>query len=154
MKALVVYDSVHGNTEKIAQAIGKAIAKEIEVVVKRANEVKTEQLKDIELVIIGSPTHGGWFTEAVKEFLNNTMKLLKQDIRIAVFDSRTPPVLIHKVFGYAANKMKKTLIKQRREIVVEPEGFLVEGLKEPLSEGEEERAEKWGKSIIENQKNS
>ncbi len=150
MKALIVYDSVHGNTERIAQVIGKVIAQEIEVVVIRANEVNTEQLKDTELVIIGSPTHGGWFTEAVKEFLNNTMKLVKQDIRIAVFDTRTPPVLMSKVFGFAANKMRKTLKKQGREIVVEPEGFLVEGIKGPLLEGEEERAEKWGKSIVVN----
>ena len=150
MKALVVYDSVHGNTEKIAQAIGKVIAKTEEVAVTRANEVNTEQLADIDLVVIGSPTHGGWFTEAVKEFLNDTMKLLKQDIKIAVFDTRTPPVLIHKVFGYAANKMRKTLKKQGREIIVEPEGFLVDGLKGPLSEGEEKRAEKWAVTIIKN----
>ena len=32
MKTLIVYDSVHGNTEKIARAIGDAIAGEVEAV--------------------------------------------------------------------------------------------------------------------------
>jgi flavodoxin len=31
MKTLVVYDSVHGNTELIAQAIGAALSGEVEV---------------------------------------------------------------------------------------------------------------------------
>lgn len=148
MKTLVVYDSVHGNTERIAQVIGEAIAKEVEVAVIRANEVNTEQLKDIKLIIIGSPTHGGWFTEVVKDFLNNKMKPLKQNIAIAVFDTRTPPILMSKVFGFAANKMRKVLNKQGREIIIEPEGFLVHGLKGPLLEGEEERAKKWAVRII------
>ena len=55
-----------------------------------------------------------------------------------------------KSFGFAAKKMKKVLNKQGREIVVEPEGFLVDGIKGPLLEGEEERAAKWGKSIVVN----
>ena len=38
--------------------------------------------------------------------------------------------------------------KQGREIIVEPEGFLVHGIREPLLEEEEERAEKWVESII------
>ena len=148
MRAFVVYDSVHGNTEIIAQTIGKALVNEMTVEVARADEVSTEQLNNVDLIVIGSPTHGGWFTEAVKEFLNNTMKLAKQDFKIAVFDTRTPPVLIHKVFGYAANKTRKTLNKQGREIILEPEGFIVDGLKGPLSEGEEKRAEKWAECIL------
>lgn len=36
MKALIVYDSVYGNTEKIAKAIGGAITGEVKVL--RVNE--------------------------------------------------------------------------------------------------------------------
>jgi flavodoxin len=37
MKALIVYDSVYGNTEKIAKAIGNAITGEVKVL--RVSEV-------------------------------------------------------------------------------------------------------------------
>ena len=38
--------------------------------------------------------------------------------------------------------------KQGREIIVEPEGFLVHEIKGPLLEGEEEKAGMWAVRII------
>jgi flavodoxin len=53
MKTLIVYDSVYGNTEKIAKAIGDAIAGEVEVL--RVGDVNVGDLETADLLIIGSP---------------------------------------------------------------------------------------------------
>ena len=45
MKALVIYESFFGNTEKVAQAIGDALGSSMEVEVCKVSEVKPEQLK-------------------------------------------------------------------------------------------------------------
>jgi len=67
MKALVVYDSLHGNTEKIAKAIGDAISGEAEVL--RVGAVNSSELKPCDLLIVGSPTHGGRPTSAIQDFI-------------------------------------------------------------------------------------
>ena len=56
MKALVVYDSFYGNTEKIAVAIGAALGSAEDVTVLRVSQVKPEQLAGLNLLIVGSPT--------------------------------------------------------------------------------------------------
>ena len=57
MKTLVIYDSVHGNTRKIAEAIGEAVSGEVKV--QRAGEVDASRLKEFDLLFVGAPTHGG-----------------------------------------------------------------------------------------------
>jgi len=57
MKASVVYDSVYGNTEKIARAIGGAIAGEVKVL--RPGEVNSSDLASLDLLVVGSPTQRG-----------------------------------------------------------------------------------------------
>ena len=64
MKTLVVYDSLYGNTRTIAQVIGEAIPGEVEVV--RVGEVNVGDLETVDLLIIGTPTHGALPTEAVQ----------------------------------------------------------------------------------------
>ena len=70
MKVLLVYDSVYGNTEKITQAMAEAIATSGEAKLLRAGEANPPELESIELLIVGSPTHGGRPTPAVQDFLN------------------------------------------------------------------------------------
>jgi flavodoxin len=53
MKVLVVFDSVYGNTEKVARAIGAAITGEVKVI--RASEFNPSDVEAIDLCIIGSP---------------------------------------------------------------------------------------------------
>ena len=53
MKALVVYDSFFGNTEKIAQAMGDALKSQAEVRTLRVGDVKPEDLTGLSLLIVG-----------------------------------------------------------------------------------------------------
>ena len=56
MKALILYDSVYGNTEKIALAIGHALGTQEEVSVVKAGEARPDQLAGSDLLIVGAPT--------------------------------------------------------------------------------------------------
>ena len=56
MKAVVVYDSVYGNTEIIARAIGEALPGEVPVL--RVGEVDAGDLQTLDLLIIGILRYG------------------------------------------------------------------------------------------------
>ena len=146
MKALIVYDSVYGNTEKIARAIAEAITPSNEVKVLRAGEANPSELASIDLLIVGSPTHGGRPTPAVQNLLNKAPKL--QGIKVAAFDTRIPTKLV-RVFGYAAGRIANNLKKKGSTLIASPEGFFVTGGQGPLKEGELERAAAWAKGILE-----
>lgn len=146
MKKLLIYDSYFGNTEKVAQSIAKSIsAKVIKV-----TDAKSSDLEEIEVLIIGSPTQGGRATESIQKFFNNLPEGVLKNIKIAVFDTRVLEkdlnfllrTLVKKI-GYAAPKMADILASKGADLFVLPEGFIVEGKKGPLAEGELERAEKW-----------
>ncbi len=146
MKTLIVYDSVYGNTEKIARAIAEAITPSGEVKVLRAGEANPSELESIDLLIVGSPTHGGRPTPAVQNLLNKVSKL--QGINVAAFDTRIPTKLV-RVFGYAAGRIANNLKKKGSTLIASPEGFFVTGGQGPLKEGELERAADWAKGILE-----
>jgi flavodoxin I len=151
MKALIVYDSVYGNTEKIAGAIAEAITPPDEVKVLRAGEANPSDLASIDLLIVGSPTHGGRPTPAVQDLLNKDPKLSLQGINVAAFDTRNMTKLV-RVFGYAAGRIAGNLERKGGTLVASPEGFFVTSTKGPLKEGELERAAAWAKGILESKK--
>jgi len=151
MKALIVYDSVYGNTEKIARAIAEAITPSGEVKVLGAGEANPSELESTDLLIVGSPTHGGRPTPAVQDFLNKVPKLSPQVINVAAFDTRIQTKLV-KVFGYAAGRIANNLKKKGGNLIASPEGFFVTGGQGPLKEGELERAADWAKGMLESTK--
>lgn len=145
MRALVVYDSVYGNTEKIAEAIGGAITGG-EVRVLREGEVGPPELENISLLVVGAPTQGGRATPAVRDFLDRVSKAEINGLDAAAFDTRVAS-RVAKIFGYAAGRIASSLKKKGANLVAEPEGFFVDGTKGPLTEGELERAAAWGKGL-------
>jgi len=151
MKALIVYDSVYGNTEKIARAIAEAITQPDEVKVLRAGEADPSELASIDLLIVGSPTHGGRPMPAVQEFLNKVTQPSIEGINVAAFDTRIQTKLVG-VFGYAAGRIANNLKKKSGTLIASPEGFFVTGGKGPLKEGELERAAAWAKGMLESKK--
>jgi flavodoxin len=156
MKALIIYDSVFGNTEQIARAIGNALGSEEEVDVLRVGDVKPKQLTGLQLLIVGSPTRAFRPTPAIIKLLGSIPQHGLEGVKVAAFDtrialsdvdSRILPVLV-KVFGYAAKPISDRLEKKGGEVTIPPEGFFVKGTEGPLKEGELERAADWATQII------
>ena len=152
MNTLIIYDSMYGNTEKIARAIGDGISGE--VIIKHVNKVDLSELKTNSLVIVGSPTRGFRASEAIQSFLNTIPKGDLNNIMVAAFDTRMPEQdvgrglkIIMKVGGYAAPRIAKMLEKKGGNLTVPPEGFFVIDREGPLKEGELERAKEWGRKI-------
>jgi flavodoxin I len=157
MKALVVYDSQFGNTERIAQAIGNALGASPQVEVLRVGAVAPDALGDLDLLIVGSPTQRFTFTMGTKDFLKNLPSKALKGIKVAGFDTRLTmetikgtPILAFfaRIFGYAAKRILKGLQRKGGEAVLPPAGFYVEGMEGPLVEGELERAEDWARQIV------
>jgi len=156
MKALVVYDSVFGNTEQIAQAIENALGPREDVEILRVNDVKPERLTGLDLLIVGSPTRGFRPTEGITDFLKRIPSGGLEGLKMAAFDTRLStadigsPTLrfIVKIGGYAAKRIADRLKKSGGESEVPPEGFFVEGTEGPLKEGELERAADWARQIM------
>jgi flavodoxin len=149
MKALIVYDSIYGNTEKIARAIGGAITGEVKVF--RIGEVNFSELEALDILIVGSPTHGGRPTPTIQDFLKKVTAPAIKGINIAAFDTRFSTRLVG-IFGYAAGQITGSLKKTGGTLVLSPEGFFVKGKKGPLKEGELERAAGWAKEIVNSKK--
>ena len=149
MKVLVVYDSLFGNTEKIARAIGKAITGEVKVL--RVSEASSSELESIDLLIVGSPTQGGRPIQAITEFLDRIPVNALKNISVTSFDTRHKSILT-KPLGYAAGRITDKLKRKGGTLVTSPEGFFVKDLKGPLKEGELERAADWSKGIMEGKK--
>ncbi len=144
MKALVIYDSAYGNTEKIAKAIGNAITGNVKVF--RVGEVNPAELNSFDLLVIGSPTQGGRTTLAMQEFLNKLPESALKGVNVTAFDTRFS-IKIAKIFGYAAGKIASSLKTKGGNVIAPPEGFFVKGKEGPLKEGELERATNWAKEL-------
>lgn len=156
MRALVVYDSVFGNTEQVAQAIGRALDSPEDVRVLRVGAVQPEQMAGLDLLIVGSPTRGFRPTPATTNWLKSIPDRSLQGVRVAAFDTRisiddpkTPGILrfMVKLFGYAAQPIANRLVKKGGTLAAPPEGFFVTASEGPLRDGELERAAGWARQI-------
>jgi len=156
MKAMVVYDSVHGNTEQVAQAVARALGSPEEVETLRVTEVDVGQLADLDILIVGAPTHAFQPSPAAKTFLKSIPIGALEGVRVAAFDTRisvedTDSAILSfmiKLFGYAAKPIGDRLKRKGGDLALPPEGFFVEGTEGPLREGELERAAEWAKPIV------
>jgi len=156
MNTLIVYDSLYGNTEKIAQAIGAALPGDVQVL--RVGQMNTADLAAVDLLFVGSPTHRFRPTEATASFLKDIPKNGLKGVKVAAFDTRYTQSTVDKIavlsffvrlFGYADKRIADLLKKKGGELAVPPEGFYVDDTEGPLLEGELERAATWAKDIIE-----
>ena len=152
MKALVIYDSAFGNTEKVAQAMAEALGCEA----RHVTEVQPAQLTGLDALIVGSPTQKFQPLKPVKDFLKEIPAGKLDGVKVAAFDTRISleeagSVILNffvKLFGYAANPIADRLTKKGGDLAMPPEGFYVGGTEGPLKEGELERAVEWVKQIM------
>ena len=156
MKALVIYDSFFGNTEKIAQAIGEALSSHGEVQVLKVSNAKLEHLAGLSLLVVGSPTRAFRPSPAISSFLGRIPANGLQGIKVAAFDTgislqdANSAILSFfvKLFGYAAKPIAAKLAKKGGALAIPPEGFFVRGSEGPLKEGELDRVADWAKQIM------
>jgi len=152
MKTLVIYDSVFGNTEKIARSIAVALGTQAVPV----SQVDAAQLTGLDLLVVGSPTRGFRPTEGISQLLNALPKKHLAGARMAAFDTRIDLETIDsKVFrfvvdkgGYAAKTIARALEKKGGQLAAPGEGFYVTGERGPLKDGELERAADWAGRLV------
>ncbi len=156
MKTLVVYDSLYGNTEKIAEAIAEGITSTDDVKYRRTNEIGIKDLESIDLLIVGAPTQAGRASKPLQAFLNRIPQDGLNNINVAAFDTRFSIEgrrwlmrTFLEMLGYAAGRIAKGLQGKGGQLVAPPEGFIVKDKEGPLKEGELERAAAWAKNVAE-----
>jgi flavodoxin len=155
MKALVIYDSIFGNTEQVARAISGALGTESTAI--RVTDAGNDQLSGLNLLIVGSPTRAFRPTKTISQFLDGIPRDALRGVRVAAFDTRMPeeklnvPMLgfMVRLFGYASKPIAEKLVRKGRELATPPEGFIVEESEGPLRRGELERAATWARHVAE-----
>jgi flavodoxin I len=143
VKAVVIFDSVSGNTANIAEAVSRAVGSGTRLI--KASEARIEDIAGIDLLILGSPTYGGRPTDTMSGFLRKIGAGSLGGISAAAFDTRLSIKFV-KLFGFAANRIAAALKKNGAK-VLSAEGFIVKGGKGPLAEGEIGKATEWAKSL-------
>ena len=141
MKAIIVYDSVYGNTKKIAETIAAELGKGVKAIA--VSDFKSKDLAGIELLVVGSPILGWSPSEKTGKFLAGLTSGQLKGVRAAAFDTRLK-IFFH---GDAAGKISVSLKKAGAEIVAEPMGFIVEGREGPLADDALGLAKEWAGSI-------
>jgi flavodoxin len=147
MKALVVYYSKFGNTQKVAEAIAGTLGSGGTARTVPMDEMAISDLAGSDLVVMGSPTHRMNLPEAVRPLLANLPKRTLGRTSVAAFDTS------YKMSSWlarftAARKLDKGLRKLGGKRIVPPETFHVVDSEGPLYDGEIERAQGWAGSIL------
>lgn len=156
MKALVLFDSVFGNTQKVAEAIAHALGSLPDVELLRPSDRVGSRLAGLDLLVVGSPTRGFRPTDALSEVLKQIPSAGLRGTRVAAFDTRfkadelesATTRFVVKTGGYAAKRIASQLQKAGGTLAAPPEGFYVEDTEGPLKAGELERAAAWATSLL------
>ena len=168
MRAVVVYESMYGNTHRIADAIGAGLETAFDVRVVSVSQAMPEVIADADLVVVGGPTHVHGMSRA------STRKAAVQaadkpvggrpvepdargpglherfgslgdyPVKGAAFDTRVhgPAALT----GRASKGVTRLLRKHGFDVVAEPESFLVTK-QDQLEPHEQDRARDWAAKL-------
>jgi flavorubredoxin len=143
-KAIVIYDSKFGNTEKIANALSEGMKKEgLDVDCAKVDNVNLNKLVEYEILAIGAPTHGFGISKPMREFLKKLENLNLRDKKAFAFDTK----LRSRFAGSAGKGIEKQLTKLQMTIIKPYASAIVKGTQGPLEEGEEEKFTQIGSEI-------
>jgi flavodoxin len=156
MKAIVVYDSVFGNTQKVAEAIASALGAQAQVQLVRPSDEARLDLARSDLLGVGAPTRRYRPTEGIAALLKRIPSKALKTTRVAAFDTRfkadelksATTRFVVKTGGYAAKRISSQLEKAGGSLIAPPEGFYVDDTEGPLKPGELERAAAWATSLL------
>ncbi|MBN1426273.1 flavodoxin [Candidatus Fermentibacteria bacterium] len=160
MKARVVYESLWGNTAKIARAIAEGIGPEARAV--STAEATGDVLAGIDLIVAGAPLLAfGLPTEAIRESIRKdsgsapsppdlshpSMRAWLEGLppgegRAAAFETR-----IWWSPGGAIGAISRGLKRAGYSPVAKGRRFIVTGKYGPLRDGELDRARQWGRAL-------
>jgi hypothetical protein len=167
MRALVVYESMYGNTRRIAQAIAEGISRHLAVETIEVSVAPMVIESDVELLVVGGPTHvhgmTTTFTRAqatkqaqapivsegigLREWLDE-VRPIGTSVMACAFDTRIKGAAI--LTGSAAGGFAKKLRAAGFRVLTPGESFFI-ATKAPqdeaLLEGEVEHARAWGSEI-------
>lgn len=150
MKALIIYDSLFGNTEKIAQSISDGMATSGNVEMVQISKLNPKELKGFDLLVVGSPTHRCKTSESMGIFLDNIQRGALRGVSVASFDTRyRMSKWLLWLAGSATKRIARKLKGKKGILLLKPESFIVTGRQGPLEDGELERASLWAKAVIE-----
>ena len=171
MKAVVVYESVYGNTREIAEAVAEGLRDGAEVEVSSVAGASPSVVRGAGLLVVGGPTHlhGMASHMSMKAAFQDTKK--KPDVHLepdvdgpvlrdwfeelpngqhvpaAAFDTRLGKPRF--ITGSAAKGIAHRLSRHGYELVSDPESFIVDATHgDKVLEGELERAREWGRSLV------
>jgi hypothetical protein len=168
MRAVVVYESMYGNTHMIADAIGAGLKTALEVSVVPVAQAGPAVLAGADLVVVGGPTHAhGMSREATRKGAVKAADQPASPLRVepealgpglrewfgsvgrcavkaAAFDTRVhgPAALT----GRASKGVARLLREHGFDVVAEPESFLVTR-QDRLEPQETARAREWGAKL-------
>ncbi len=168
MKALVVYESMYGNTRHIAEAIAEGLRWSMPADVVLARDAIGLDLEGVELVVVGGPTHAWGISSkrtrdgaakvtkhpdhlldmshweiGIRDWLDQADGMHK--CRGVSFDTRFDKPKL--VTGSAARSIQRRLNHAGFRAIDKPNSFRVTGMAGPLVPGEGSRAEQWGEAI-------
>jgi len=143
MKVCIVYDSKHGTTEKVAEAIKEAIEKYVNVKVRRVSEVAT--FKGCELVIIGTPIYYERPLKSILEFLEEHSSELENK-KTAIFIVCFAVAFGSLVRWHIQNHYIKPLMERIPGEVIDT--LVLKGGIGNVSEDETEKAKRWAIGLL------
>ncbi len=168
MRALVVYESMYGNTRAVASNIADGLRATHEVTLVPAGEVTPELLAQADLLVAGGPTHMHGMSSATTRRMA-AQAAAKADSRLtldpgaggpglrdvlkdfegghvpaAAFDTRLTE--IPAFTGRASRPIGRLLKRHGCRLVAAPQSFLV-SQQNALVYGEADRARRWGMTL-------
>lgn len=163
MRALVVYESMFGDTQLIANAVADGLSSRMSTDIVEVGAAPTEVGEEVDLLVAGGPTHAFGMSRprtredatrqaghdvvsrgiGMREWLE-ALQHHSGSCSATAFDTR---INKPRVPGSAARGAEKRLRRLGFHIVAPAQSFYVAGTDGPLIEGELEHAQRWGREI-------
>jgi hypothetical protein len=163
MRALVIYESMFGNTQRVAEAIGRGLAARVSVDVVEVGHAPLRVDDDVDLVVVGGPTHAfGLSSERTRRSaaeqapsgivstgpgVREWVACLAANggrLAVAAFDTHIDKPWVP---GAASKKLDKMMRGMGLFVLEAPTSFYVHDTTGPLVGGEAERAELLGRRL-------
>jgi len=161
--ALVVFESMFGNTEAVANAVADGLREQGAVRVVEVAEAPDSLPSGVDLLVVGGPTHAFSMTRAntrqsavnqgassqkaaqpgIREWISDVA--ISDDVPVATFDTK---VVKPHLPGSAAHAADRKLRHRGLHHVARPETFYVTGTTGDLVDGELSRAKEWGAALL------